>query len=105
LILFRLSIAWGKTVEELADTLTAKQLREYARYYAIEPWGCEAADWRHQALAFTVAQSQSTKKLKPDEYAPPWRKPVKRIVPYSVGAVVFAAHLAQRQRVASQRKT
>lgn len=98
MVLYRLSLAWGIPVDELAERLTAAQLRGYVTYYAVEPWGCEAEDWRFQQLAYITAQSQSTKRLNPDDFAPPWRKPVRRLVPFEVGLAALVAHHERHQR-------
>ncbi len=97
-MLYRLSLAFGETVEVLETTLTAEQVQGYVRFYELEPWGTEADDLRFAQLGHTVAQCQSRKRLDPKDHLPPWRKPRRRLVPFDVGVVAHAEHIKRQNK-------
>jgi len=55
LFLFRLSLALGRTVNELEQTLGSGELTEWKAYYSIEPFGQERDNWNTAMVAATVA--------------------------------------------------
>jgi hypothetical protein len=97
-MLYRLSALFGEPVEELEERLTADQLQGYMAYYELEPWGCEADDHRFTHLAYVTAQVQSKKKLEYKDFLPPWRKPVKKVVPFDVGIVAMVEHMKSTKK-------
>ena len=99
LTLYRLSLAWGQPVTQLEQTLSAEDLIGYGVYYELEPWGSEADDLRFQQLCYTVAQSQSTKRLKPADFAMPWRRVEKKTVNFEAGLTAFVAHAQQLKKI------
>lgn len=52
-MLFRLSLFWGIPVTEIEQTVSARELTDWARYWAKEPWG-QQRDNAHAALVATV---------------------------------------------------
>lgn len=60
---FRVAALLGRTVEELQSTMTGEEFAGWCAFYAIEPWGYEAATWRMAVLATTTANfSGNTRK-------------------------------------------
>ena len=55
MFLFRLSLALGRTVNELEQTLGSGELTEWKAYYSIEPFGQERDNWNTAMIAATVA--------------------------------------------------
>lgn len=55
MFLFRLSLALGRTVNELEQTLGSGELSEWKAYYSIEPFGQERDNWNAAIVAATVA--------------------------------------------------
>ena len=53
--MFRLSLALGRTVSELEQTLGSGELSEWKAYYLIEPFGQERDNWNTAMIAATVA--------------------------------------------------
>ena len=65
--MFRLSLALGRTVSELEQTLGSGELTEWKAYYSIEPFGQERDNWNTAVIAATVAnysgKSRTTKNI------------------------------------------
>jgi hypothetical protein len=97
-MIHRLSLLWGKSVERIEDEYTAEDIIRYSCLYELEPWGCEADDLRSQQLAFLIAQANSKKKLNPADFAMPWRKPVRRKVPFEVGMMLHRTNIDGKHR-------
>lgn len=98
-MLHRLSLAWGVPLEQLENTLSAHELRRWCLYYQIEPWGSEVTDHWGQTLAYTVAQTQSTTRLDPADFAAPWRRAAaEKLVPFEVGQAALIEHLKRGQK-------
>lgn len=53
--LFRLALVLGRTVAELEETLSSRELSEWIAFYAMEPFGEQRADLRSAIIAATVA--------------------------------------------------
>jgi hypothetical protein len=60
----------GRTVEELLETLSATELADWAAFYAIEPWGSEAAFLRTGIVTALIANTNRDSKRKPEPFVP-----------------------------------
>ena len=61
--MFRLSLALGRTVSELEQTLGSGELTEWKAYYSIEPFGQERDNWNTAMVAATVANYSGKVKI------------------------------------------
>jgi hypothetical protein len=57
-------------VEELLDTMSATELADWAAYYAVEPWGSEAAFLRTGIVTALIANTNRDSKRKPEPFVP-----------------------------------
>jgi hypothetical protein len=60
----------GRTVEELLETLSARELGDWAAFYALEPWGSEAAFLRTGIVTALIANTNRDSKRKPEPFVP-----------------------------------
>lgn len=74
-MLFRLSIAWGIPVDQLAERLTADALDWYQQFFALEPWGTVADDHRTAIVAYTTAACNSKDPPEFSRFLPQWEPP------------------------------
>jgi len=58
--LFQLALALGKTVAELEETMSSRELTEWIAYNAVQPFGDTRADLRSAIIASTVANCHRT---------------------------------------------
>lgn len=49
----------------MLNSMTPEQLREWSFYYALEPWGMEADDFRMAMMASVTAAAAGTKDFDP----------------------------------------
>jgi len=71
MFLHRLALALGRTVRELLQTLTLKELQQWIQFYNIDPWGDQRADWRAGQLCALTAnmwRKKSDKALTPSDF-------------------------------------
>lgn len=68
--MFRLALALGRTVEELLETLSARELAEWADFYALEPWGSDARFLGSGIVAATIANANRDSKRKQEPFTP-----------------------------------
>lgn len=57
-------------VTGLAEIMTARQFREWAEYYALEPFGQERVDLGHAIVASTMANLWTSKRHAPADFMP-----------------------------------
>jgi hypothetical protein len=60
----------GRTVEELLESLSATELADWAAFYAVEPWGSEAAFLRTGIVTALIANTNRDSKRKPEPFVP-----------------------------------
>jgi hypothetical protein len=62
----------GRSVEEWQATMTGEEFSEWRAFYAFEPWGWEAQNWRMGVVASTVANYSGNikKPVKPSDFMP-----------------------------------
>jgi hypothetical protein len=58
--MFQLALALGRTVAELEETMSSRELTEWIAYNAIQPFGDTRADLRSAIIASTVANCHRT---------------------------------------------
>lgn len=61
-ITFALALRLGKTVEQLLDEISSKELTQWFAYYSIEPFDDQRGDIRSAIVAATVANVAPRKK-------------------------------------------
>lgn len=61
MFLHRLALALGRTVRELEQGMTARELDDWARYYELEPFGA-ARDNLHAGIIASVIANQYRRK-------------------------------------------
>lgn len=61
MFLHRLALALGRTVRELEDGMTARELRDWVVYYDLEPFGA-ARDNLHAGIIASVIANQYQRK-------------------------------------------
>ena len=71
-MIYRLSLVLGRTFSDLCENLTADEVRGYEAYYALEPWGAQAADIRCAVIAHTTAACMGNGKAKFRDFIPKW---------------------------------
>lgn len=71
-----LALQLGRTLHELAETMTAEEFGLWAALYAADPWGEQRADLRAGIVAATVAnyagmqRSKQAGPARPTEFMP-----------------------------------
>jgi hypothetical protein len=62
----------GRSVEEWQSAMTGEEFSEWCAFYALEPWGWEAQNWRMGVVASTVANFSGhiKKPVKPSDFLP-----------------------------------
>ncbi len=71
--MFKLALALGKTVGQLSEEMSDKELHDWMAFYRLEPFGDERADLRAGIIASTVANSNRGKRgetRKPTDFMP-----------------------------------
>ncbi len=72
--MFRLAMGLGKTLEELTENMSSRELTAWMAYYSCEPWGHELEGRRHSVTASTLANvglmMNNPKKLKSRPFRP-----------------------------------
>jgi len=58
--MFQLALALGRTVAELEETMSSRELTEWIAYNAVQPFGDTRADLRSAIIASTVANCHRT---------------------------------------------
>ena len=58
--MFQLALALGRTVAELEETMSSRELTEWIAFNAIQPFGDTRADLRSAIIASTVANCHRT---------------------------------------------
>lgn len=53
--MFRLALGLGKSVTEIEQTMTSREIGEWMAYFRNHPWGEERADMRAGTIASTIA--------------------------------------------------
>jgi hypothetical protein len=68
----RVAALLGRTVEELQHQITSAEFEDWCAFYALEPWGWEAQNWRMGVVASTVANYSGNikKPVKPSDFMP-----------------------------------
>ena len=68
----RVAALLGRTVEELQHQMTSAEFDDWCSFYALEPWGWEAQNWRMGVVASTVANFSGhiKKPVKPSDFLP-----------------------------------
>lgn len=61
-IVFALALRLGKTVEQLLDEISSKELTQWFAYFSIEPFDEQRGDIRSAIIAATVANVAPRKK-------------------------------------------
>lgn len=65
----------GKTVEELLDSISSRELTEWMVFFQLEPFGAEIENWRFGMLAAVMAKLHGHRgSVKPDDFMPKARK-------------------------------
>jgi hypothetical protein len=76
---FRIAALLGCTVEDVQRRMSSAEFVQWCAFYALEPWGSRADNWRMSVIAATVANySGNVKKgkaVKPSDFIP--RAPLK----------------------------
>jgi hypothetical protein len=96
-----LALSLGRTVAELLDSISSRELSEWQVYYDMQPWGDVRADHRHGILCaqLTTVGTQGRAKPRPADYIPDYlpapRRP--RRSPEELKAA-FRAHAAAGSR-------
>lgn len=93
--MFRLSIAFGVPVRQLADDMTADDLQFYQAYQALEPFGSKADDLRTALIAHTTHASNGGK-ASFRQFVPVWDTPKPQ--PYARFAEVFGVWAEDHNR-------
>jgi hypothetical protein len=77
---FRIAALFGCTVEDVQRRMSSAEFVEWGAFYALEPWGWNAENWRMGVVAATVANySGNVKKpVKPSDFIP---RPPKKLTP------------------------
>ena len=77
---FRIAALFGCTVEEVQRRMSSSEFTDWCAFYALEPWGWDAQNWRMGVVAATVANysGHAKKALKPSDFMP---RPPKRLSP------------------------
>lgn len=72
--MFRLAMGLGKTLGELTETMSSRELTAWMAYYSCEPWGHELEGRRHSVTASTMANvglmMNNPKRLKSRPFKP-----------------------------------
>lgn len=66
--LHRLALALHRSVNELLDTLTYRELVDWGVHYKSEPWGDLRADVRSAQIAMILANTNRDPKKRPEPY-------------------------------------
>lgn len=65
----RLALAFGRPdVDGLLGELTHEQYREWIDFITLEPQGWQAIRMMTQRLSYMIAQAQTKKRLKPEQF-------------------------------------
>jgi hypothetical protein len=67
--LHRLALALGRSVDELLDSVTYRELTNWAAYYEAEPWGEWRADARTAQITAMLANVNRDPKKQPKPYS------------------------------------
>jgi hypothetical protein len=75
--MFRLALALGRTVAELEETMSGRELTEWMAYDSLEPFGEQRADLRSGIVASTIANCHRSRgpAFKPQDFMPFVEKP------------------------------
>lgn len=62
----------GRTVAELQACMSSAEFVDWCAFYALEPWGAEAENWRMGVVAATTAKYSGNAKsaVKPSDFMP-----------------------------------
>jgi hypothetical protein len=65
-----LSLALGRTVDELLNSLSAAELAEWRQFYDLEPWGSDAEFYRVGIVAAMIGNVNRDPKKRPKPFTP-----------------------------------
>ena len=67
----------GRAIEEWQRAMSSAEFVHWCAFFALEPWGYPAENWRMGVLAATTANysGRVKKALKPSDFMPTDRKP------------------------------
>lgn len=88
---FRLAALWGCTVGEAQGRCDAREFAEWTAYYRLEPFGCEADDYRAAlvcAVTANASRGKGGRSASPKDFMPRWGRPPEEQTPEQMLAVL-----------------
>jgi hypothetical protein len=69
---FRIAALLGCTVEDVQRRMSSAEFVQWCAFYALEPWGSRADNWRMSVIAATVANYSGhvKKPVRPSDFLP-----------------------------------